>query len=822
LGYSDKETESQYMDMTQAYKATDVLLQSNNFVGQQSLSIQKTASDIVMPEVTGTTGFYLAKTTDLVLSMFVDTSTNKADNNVVTLNENIQIQEDTQSLYDYLQTTNMNYSPGSVQECQQSIDFSNTPEVLEQVQQAMKIYSEEFGVDIDPNTRIVFMSGTKAKTNSACACCEQNTIIIPVDNFDNVPDAQDIYCNIAHEYTHILNYPKVKSGKMTQMNDEVMATENGIIADTTHSKNLTIQTMYNDQQTVNFISGMELSCFYSIINNQDEIVDRFRQITGKENIQFADIYYHDVVYGQNDSGIPTSKKVGETEVGITLEYDGIKILYITDTGMNVNGTYENISVDGEVSHRIEFLSMAADKDIIETTMGYYTNGTFTRDDIINSFEQVVVSEILINDAGRKSEFGKFDISNLDYICYDFPVDSAYAENGDVIRFYVADNKNNNTYTIDVKKDMGIVQIQCVTDNNDINNTIWAAPENLSKSLYPPASSSSSLQGGGMSMSMTTSVIGAKPPVSDYKYIHDLSATDLQKIVEDSNSDVTTRYLAFLKLKAQGENVAISNDMKEEAKEYLTGIMNGDIVLITEEEKENLNYETAADRLKAALAMVYDIMLDSYISEFNIDDETIDQIWSDIYNNAKVYEAQSGFATSNFSFQIEAMTPDVMAHEIMHNISDVYLSENKNITEKSLGEFSSDVAGFIICEQLGVDIPQRMKNQYKEYVGYMRTGYTPIEEHAFARGVIGMLMEAAINSAESIDWKNMMSAVAQCLQSNNFTEIVETNDYSQSMIMILSQYVAVSSGNHSAVIVSIKNETMELCNNILNFFNFAQF
>ena len=84
------------------------------------------------------------------------------------------------------------------------------------------------------------------------------------------------------------------------------------------------------------------------------------------------------------------------------------------------------------------------------------------------------------------------------------------------------------------------------------------------------------------------------------------------------------------------------------------------------------------------------------------------------------------------------------------------------------------------------------------------------------------MEAAINSAESIDWKNMMSAVAQCLQSNNFTEIVETNDYSQSMIMILSQYVAVSSGNHSAVIVSIKNETMELCNNILNFFNFAQF
>ncbi|MBQ3942864.1 MAG: hypothetical protein II669_00935, partial [Elusimicrobia bacterium] len=96
------------------------------------------------------------------------------------------------------------------------------------------------------------------------------------------------------------------------------------------------------------------------------------------------------------------------------------------------------------------------------------------------------------------------------------------------------------------------------------------------------------------------------------------------------------------------------------------------------------------------------------------------------------------------------------------------------------------------------------------------------EHAFARGVIGLLMEAAINSAESIDWKNMMSAVAQCLQSNNFTEIVETNDYSQSMIMILSQYVAVSSGNHSAVIVSIKNETMELCNNILNFFNFAQF
>ena len=73
--------------------------------------------------------------------------------------------------------------------------------------------------------------------------------------------------------------------------------------------------------------------------------------------------------------------------------------------------------------------------------------------------------------------------------------------------------------------------------------------------------------------------------SDYEYIHDLSNTDLQQIVEDSNSDVTTRYLAFLELKEKGVNVDISNDMKNEAREYLASVMNGEITLMTEKEKE---------------------------------------------------------------------------------------------------------------------------------------------------------------------------------------------------------------------------------------------
>jgi hypothetical protein len=263
-------------------------------------------------------------------------------------------------------------------------------------------------------------------------------------------------------------------------------------------------------------------------------------------------------------------------------------------------------------------------------------------------------------------------------------------------------------------------------------------------------------------------------------------------------------------------------MKEDAKAYLTGIMNGEISLMTEEERENYNYESSTDRLKASLAMVYDIMLDSYISEFNIDDDTINQIWSDIYNNAEVYEVQGGFANSNFSFQVEAMTPDVMAHEILHNITNVYLGKDKNMTERGLGEFSSDVAGFIICEQLGVDVPQRMKDEYKQYLGYIRTGYTPIEEHAFARGVIGLLIETSIDLGKNIDWDTMMSAVAQCLQSDSFMETVEGNDYSQAIAGLLSRYVSISTGNPSAVIVSTRNETEEICQNIMKFFNFAQF
>ena len=816
LGYSDTEVDSQYMDMSQAYKNTDNLLQGNNPGGMKALSVQKTVSDVVMPEVTGTTGTYLARTTDLILSMFTDTSIKSIDKSILS-NKDVQVGKQAQELFDYLKTTNMAYSPDTVQECQQSIDFSNTPEVLEQVQQALEMYSETFGVEVDSDTQIVLMSGTKVDVVAACACTEINTIIIPVDDFDSVPDAGYIFTKIAHEYTHILNAPKVQSGEMTVMEDEVMATERGIIADTdpNHPKNLTIQTMYNGEQTVNFVAGMELSCFYSIMNNYEEAVDMFKQLTGNDNIQFSDIYYYDVVYGGNNFGIPTSEKVGETEVGITLEYNGIKILYVTDTGMNVNGTYGNISVDGEVSHRVELLGMVADKDIIETTMGYYTNGTFTHDDIIDSFELVTVSDALIGACGR--EFG-FSMDSLQYVCYDFPNDSSYAENGDVIRFYLLDENTNNTYTIDVKKDMGIVQINDVT-NDEI---IWNARENLSKPFVQEQSSSGGTQtGGGYGYSMSVSSSGPEP-VSDYGYIYDLSAAELQQTMADSNADITARYLAYLQLREDGVVVDIPQDMKDQAKDYLASVMKGETSLITEEEEEDYNYETATDRLKAALAMVYDIMLDSYIDEFDIDDDTINQIWSDIYNNTEVYVHQSGFANSNFSFQVEAMMPDIMAHEIMHNITDEYLGEDKNMSERAFGEFSSDVARLILCEQLGVDLTQDVKDEYKEDAGYMRVGATPIEEHYMARGVLGILIETSIKLEISMDWDGMMSAVAQCLQTESFMENLDNNDYSQAMAQLLTQYVAVSTGNHSAVIVSTKNETSELCQNILKMFNFAQF
>ena len=808
LGYSDNNVESQYMDMTQAYKATNDLLQGTNPGGQKTLSVQKTVSDVIMPEVTGTTGSYLAKTTDLVVSMFANKS--------MTLNENIQIQESTQKLYDFLQNTNVAYSPGSVQECQQSIDFSNTPEVLKRVQQALEIYSETFGVEVDSDTQIVFMSGTKVPEASACACAELNTIIIPVDDSNDVPDAGYIFTKIAHEYTHILDYPKVQSGEMTVMEDEVKATENGIIADTMYTKNLTMQTMYNGEQTVNFVSGMELMCFYSIMDNQDEIVDRFRQITGNQDLQFSDVYYYDVLYGENNLGIPSSPSLSSTEMGITLECGGIKLMYVTDTGIDINGNYENISVDGEVSHRIELLNLVADRAAIETTIGYQgTNGTFTRDDIVNAFEQVAVSDTFINAFGR--ELG-FTIDDLQYVNYEFPTDSIYAENGDVIRFNFVDKNTGNAYSFDVKKDMGIVQFDDVTNGKN-----WfQAKENFSKPIKEKVSSDGSSQGGGSGLTISYTIMSNEPQTSNYEYIHDLSTEELQQVVDDSGSDVTTRYLAFLELKEQGENVVIPNDMKEAAKEYLAALENGEITLISDEEAKNGLYENATDKLKAALAMVYDIMLDSYIEEFDIDDDTINQIWSDIYNNTSIKTHQAGFAISSLSFQVESMLPDIMAHEIMHNITNVYLGKNKNVSEQAFGEFSSDIAGLILYEQIGVDIRHDMKDEYTEEAGYMKVGATPIEEHHLARGVIGLLIETSIDFGTSMDWDGMMSAVAQCLQTESFIDNLDNNDYSQAMAQLLSRYVAVSTGNPSAVIVSTKNETSELCQNILKMFNFAQF
>ena len=134
-----------------------------------------------------------------------------------------------------MQKNNTDFLPGSKADIQKSIDFSNSPEVLEQVQQAFAIYGKNFGVEVDSDTKVIFMYGTNTNSNSACACCDINTILIPIDDSDDIPSAQDIYVNIAHEYTHILNHSKVQSGEMTQMEDEVMATENGIVADTTFS-----------------------------------------------------------------------------------------------------------------------------------------------------------------------------------------------------------------------------------------------------------------------------------------------------------------------------------------------------------------------------------------------------------------------------------------------------------------------------------------------------------------------------------------------------------------------------------------------------------
>ena len=785
---------------------------NNRFREMKKILFQEVISKVVLPELQGIIEGYLEQFKPFIKNVFNKSSVIKEEN-IISLNNSQEIRENADLLYDYLQKNNTDFLPGSKADIQKSIDFSNSPEVLEQVQQAFAIYGKNFGVEVDSDTKVIFMYGTNTNSNSACACCDINTILIPIDDSDDIPSAQDIYVNIAHEYTHILNYPKVQSGEMTKLDDEVMATENGIMADTTYSKNLTIQTMYNGQQTVNFVSGMELLCFYSIMNNQDEIVEQFKQLTGKEDIDFKDIYYRDVVFAENKLGIPYSSDLSSGEVGITLEYNGAKIIYVTDTGIDINEKYQSISVDGEVSHRVETLSIVKDKELIETTIGYYTNDTFTGKDVIDSFELVVASKALIEAFG--TDFG-FSMDSLQYVNYDFPTDSVYSRNGDVIRFYLMDEENGNTYSVDVKKDMGIVQISDVSNEQ----SIWTARENFSKPIEERNQSSADKNNIYFSMSILP--VDEENTVSGYEYIHDLSIGNLKQIVGNSDSDITTRYLAFLELKEKGENVVIPNDMKVMAKEYLASVMNGETVLITDEEKEKGHYKNANDKLKASLAMVYDIMLDSYIGEFDIDNDTLNQIWSNIYNNTEIFTEQPGFANADFSFQVEAMMPDIMAHEIMHNITNVYLGEDKNITAKSLGEFSSDIARIILYKQLGIEFTQDLKDEYKEESGYMKTGASPIEEHHLARGVIGILIDTSIKIEMDIDWDGMMSAVAQCFKSDSFMNTVNSNDYSQSIAKILTQYLAISGGNPTAIIFSTKNETSEIYQNILKMFNFAQF
>jgi hypothetical protein len=203
------------------------------------------------------------------------------------------------------------------------------------------------------------------------------------------------------------------------------------------------------------------------------------------------------------------------------------------------------------------------------------------------------------------------------------------------------------------------------------------------------------------------------------------------------------------------------------------------------------------------------MLNSYINEFNIEQTVLDKIWKDIYEKAKVAFSNSGGADSNLSFQPDSLTSDIMAHELLHNITDVYLGAEKNLTSSAFAEFSSDIAKIVLCQQLGIDIPSDLKDRYKEYAAYIKAGAIPLEEHYLARGIIGLIMEVSADAGRNINWNNMMSAVSQCLQNADFVNLINSNNFNKVFASALEKYLEIETGRTVEGVEASSEKTSEL-------------
>ncbi|GEM_PF-2653963 len=709
-----------------------------------------------------------------------------------------QLYENNRFLFNYLRNNQSLFAPSDISFLNASVELSNGSEAKELVKQIYKTLG--IGAETGSAPEILFLTGSNAPLYSACACSDINVIIIPVGADLKLPLAGEMAAKVAHENTHIKNHQKVISGEMSQLEDETMATEAGIVADETYEKNLVIESMFNGTASVNNVTAMPLFGFYSILENQETVVKKFIEITGDKNITFNDIYYSGVFFGsQNKAELPAEVKIdslGENEVAIRLYYGNTSIMYV----VKVDGSRYSLS---KIEVFSDNLYVQADKVQISDKISLYysPNPVFGAEDVINSLDILSVSEALL-----KSK--DINLETLQFISFYFPYEREDDGDSDIIRFIVRDEKGI-FYGIDLKKDVGIIKIT----NNATGEEVWKAKEGFSKDIISPETSQQSGQRTG-TLGTSVTIESSRPEKSAYSKIYKLSVNKLKAFVQNENNGISERFLAFLILKNKGINIQIPEEMLAAGKQYLRDIESGKISIITAEEIKNNKYKTADDRLKSALAAVYYIMLNSYINDFNIEQTVLDKIWKDIYEKAGVAFSNSGGADSSLSFQPDSLTSDIMAHELLHNITDVYLGAGKNLTSSAFAEFSSDIAKIVLCQQLGIDIPSDLKDRYKEYAAYIKAGAVPLEEHYLARGIIGLIMEVSADAGRNVNWNNMMSAVSQCLQNADFVNLINSNNFNKVFASVLEKYLEIETGRTVEGVEASSEQTSELYDNIV--------
>ena len=288
-------------------------------------------------------------------------------------NESVKKKEEIS--FEYLKNTvDSKYVSQEEEDFNESVAFSEREDVLESIQE-LKTLLNKLGFSIDDDTRIIFMKGTDADLNTACAFPEIKTIAIPVDELST--DSIDSLINllsgkitkdmdlestlafmqqIVHENTHVNNNGK----DLSPLKDEELAIYNEItvvdklikagVLDIKTLKRHDIVVSFPDMkldtgELVNHVGAMKYIGIKGAVDNSEDIVNRFRNITGNSNISFYDMNYAATLYSDKNSLgfkgedlVDSDLDLTEMEIVIALKgtRNGPVVRFVVDTNINVD------------------------------------------------------------------------------------------------------------------------------------------------------------------------------------------------------------------------------------------------------------------------------------------------------------------------------------------------------------------------------------------------------------------------------------------------------------------------------------------------------